>query len=143
MTTGIPNKPASTRIPAVVLSLALFAAVVLLSHSESHASVGDAGLVKAFEFSLVKSLAVTGMDDDDASKKFQPKSGGNVFSGIAHLHFLLGVLMLFLVVMMVFEESAKARALLTIPIVLLFYISKILFGVTQQDAFDSFLRRYK
>lgn len=80
--------------------------------------------------------------EDDSSKKsgWRP---GPIFEGIARLHFIVGLGMFLFIALMVVEDSLMMRALLLVPIVLLFWGSKVLFAIDQANMAADMMRRYR
>jgi hypothetical protein len=66
---------------------------------------------------------------------------GSLAAGISKLHFIVGLGMFLFVALMVVEESVAARALLTLPVILLYMASKILFAIDQADMAGDIIRR--
>ncbi len=138
MHTDVSRTLARTRCLLVLLCVFLGVVVV-------HAAVADNSLLKT---SLLFALADNMDSHAPASLEGSPskRSGwqpGPIFEGIAKLHHHVGLLMFLFIAMMVVSQSLEERALLLVPIVLLYWGSKVLFAIDQSNMAADIMRRYK
>ena len=66
-----------------------------------------------------------------------------ILRAIAKLHFVVGLGMFLFIGLMVVSESVTARAMLLLPIVLLFTLSKVLHTIDQANEVEGMMSRYK
>jgi hypothetical protein len=59
------------------------------------------------------------------------------------LHFLATLAMFFFIVMMVVQDEMAIRALLLIPVVLLFFLTKVMYSIDQQVSTEKIIRHYR
>jgi hypothetical protein len=59
------------------------------------------------------------------------------------LHLLATLAMFFFIAMMVVEGEMRIRALLLIPVVLLFMLTKVMYSIDQKVSTDKIVKHYK
>jgi hypothetical protein len=59
------------------------------------------------------------------------------------LHFLATLAMFFFIAMMVVEDEMAVRALLLIPVVLVFVLQKIMYSIDQQVSTEKIVKEYR
>jgi c-di-AMP phosphodiesterase-like protein len=71
----------------------------------------------------------------------------SIFSDIKavvfRLQFLAVLCMFISVILMVVQDDIAIRVLLLFPVILFYYLSKLLFAKEQQDKFDEIIRKIK
>ncbi|MFH1785539.1 MAG: hypothetical protein ABH842_03850 [Candidatus Micrarchaeota archaeon] len=66
-----------------------------------------------------------------------------ILRAIAKLHFIVGLGMFLFVGLMVVSDDVDARALLLLPIVIMFMAAKILHTIDQANELEDMMYRYK
>jgi hypothetical protein len=59
------------------------------------------------------------------------------------LHFGASLAMFFFIAMMVVEDEMAVRALLLVPVVLLFMLTKVMYSIDQQVSTEKIVKHYK
>lgn len=62
---------------------------------------------------------------------------------LSKLHFLFSLAMFFFIAIMVVSDDLTTRALLLLPVVLLFSLSKIMYSIDQKTSTDAIIKKYK
>ncbi|MBI5227194.1 hypothetical protein HY988_01280 [Candidatus Micrarchaeota archaeon] len=62
---------------------------------------------------------------------------------ITKMHFIVALAMFFFIALMVINDDLTQRALLLVPVVICYLISKILFAMDQADMTKNMMERYK
>ncbi len=137
MHTVVPRCLARTK--CLILLLCISLGLVVL-----HMEMGDNPGLKLVVISGLADISSHGHIalEDNPSKKSSWKPGP-IFEGVAKLHFIVGLGMFLFIALMVVEDSLMMRALLLVPIVLLFWGSKVLFAIDQANMAADMMRRYK
>src|SRR5512143_3655810 len=115
MHTAVPRCLARTKCLLILLCISL--GIVVLNTEMA----GNPGLKLVVISGLadISSHAHISLEDDHHKKSaWKP---GPIFEGIAKLHFIVGLGMFLFIALMVVEDSLMMRALLLVPIVLLFW----------------------
>jgi hypothetical protein len=135
MTTSISELPV-VNIWRLSPFLLIIAAVALSSALDAKAEHPEGGVLAALASGHIE------FSDADTHKK---KDGplGFLLALISKMHFIVGLGMFLFVGLMVVEDSLTARALLLLPVVLLFMASKVLFAIDQANSVDDMMRRYR
>jgi hypothetical protein len=139
MPTAVHRRPARTECLLVLLCLLLG---VLLLHNEASANpwLKSAALFGLADLSSIDHAPAS--LDDEVSKKTNWRPSP-IFEGAAKLHFVIGLGMFLFIALMVVEDDIMKRALLLVPIVLLFWGSKVLFALDQANMTADMMRRYR
>ena len=138
MTTAVSRSLVRTRLLVILLCISLCA---LSLHMEF-------GTIAGLKMAVLSGLAddsgaghsPVSVEDKDSKKGWRPSP---LFEGIAKLHFIVGLGMFLFIALMVVADDIMARALLLVPIVLLFWGSKVLFAIDQANMAADMMRRYK
>ncbi|MEW6035559.1 MAG: hypothetical protein AB1529_03020 [Candidatus Micrarchaeota archaeon] len=134
MTTSI-SEPPVVNIWHLAPVLVILAAMCLSSALDDRAAHPETGVLAALASGHIE------FSDADNKKKDGPFSF--LLALISKMHFIVGLGMFLFVALMVVEDSLTARALLLLPVVLLFMASKVLFAIDQANSVDDMMRRYR
>jgi hypothetical protein len=66
-----------------------------------------------------------------------------IFEGIAKMHFIVGLGMFVFIGLLVVSDDVTTRALLLLPIVIMFMLSKVLHAIDQANQVEDIMYRYK
>ncbi|MBD3210460.1 hypothetical protein GF318_03705 [Candidatus Micrarchaeota archaeon] len=61
----------------------------------------------------------------------------------SRLHFLAALAMFFFIALMVLEEDRFIRALMLLPVVLFYTLSKVMYSIDQKASTDRIVEKYK
>jgi Sec-independent protein secretion pathway component TatC len=62
---------------------------------------------------------------------------------LSKLHFMAALAMFFFIALMVVSDDMAVRALLLVPVVLLFALSKLMYSIDQKTSTDEIIKHYK
>ncbi len=137
MHTVVPR--CSVRTKCLLLLVCISLGLIVL-----HMEMGDNPGLKLIVMSGLADISSHHIQLEDApSKKSQSWKPSPIFEGVAKLHFIIGLGMFLFIALMVVEDSLMMRALLLVPVVLLFWGSKVLFAIDQANMAADMMRRYR